>query len=190
MLHSNLALAVLRATLGAASAHAGSEARVGSYVDQKLVSHNGAGPDGAADFKRLLGNLRNHVEAVGRDRVEIRVVSLGDGVALFLATVKDKELAGRIDALTASGVRFLVCATSSARTEDRPRDAPRRRRAGTPARDGGRRCPSLSRATGRRRAARRIDDITWPASARRWGAPVRHRNPSTRPEPVIGWLLP
>ncbi|MEE7492060.1 MULTISPECIES: DsrE family protein [Methylobacterium] len=109
----NLMLALALAIMGIGTVHAGSEAPAGHYADQKVVYHNGGGgPDGAAYFKRLLANLRNHVDAVGRTRVEIRVVSLGDGVGLFQAAANDKELAGRIDALKGMGVRFLVCANT------------------------------------------------------------------------------
>lgn len=108
----SLALAVLLATLGTGAAQAGPEAPAGSYADQRVVYHNGGGAEGTAYFKRLLGNLRNHVEAVGAAHVEIRVVSLGDGVALFQAAMEDNDLAGRIDALKAAGVRFLVCANT------------------------------------------------------------------------------
>ena len=108
----SLALAVLLATVGMGTAHAGSDAPAGYYANQKVVYHNGGGPDGVAYFKRLLGNLRNHVDAVGKDHVEIRVISLGDGLALFQAAAEDKELAGRIDTLKAAGVRFLFCANT------------------------------------------------------------------------------
>jgi len=104
-----LMIAVVLATLGVGAAHAGSEAPAGYYADQKVVYHNDGGPDGAAYFKRLLGNLRNHVEAVGKAHVEIRVVSHGDGVALFQSAANDKDVAARIDALKEMGVRFLVC---------------------------------------------------------------------------------
>ncbi|EIZ84826.1 MAG: hypothetical protein CL858_28340 [Cupriavidus sp.] len=78
-----------------------------------MVYHNsGGGPDGTAYFEHLLGNLRNHVEAVGKEHVDIRVVSLRDGVALLQSAVDNKDLAGRIDALRAAGVRFLVCANT------------------------------------------------------------------------------
>ncbi len=105
-----LMIAVVLATLGVGAAHAGSEAPAGYYADQKVVYHNDGGPDGAAYFKRLLGNLRNHVETVGKTHVEIRVVSHGDGVALFQSAASERELAARIDALKGMGVRFLVCA--------------------------------------------------------------------------------
>ncbi|SDM28603.1 hypothetical protein SAMN05216360_101439 [Methylobacterium phyllostachyos] len=109
----SLALAVVLATMGIGTVRAGSEAPAGYYADQKVVYHNGgSGPDEAAYFKRLLANLRNHVEAVGKAHVEIRVVSLGDGVGLFQSAANDKELAGRIDALKGMGVRFLVCANT------------------------------------------------------------------------------
>ncbi|MGU3668142.1 DsrE family protein [Methylobacterium sp. A49B] len=109
----SLMLAVVLATMGIGTVRAGSEAAAGYYADQKVVYHNGGGgPDGAAYFKRLLANLRNHVEAVGKAHVEIRVVSLGDGVGLFQSAANDKELAGRIDALKGMGVRFLVCANT------------------------------------------------------------------------------
>ena len=107
-----LMIAVVLATLGVGAAHAGSEAPAGYYADQKVVYHNDGSPDGTAYFKRLLGNLRNHVEAVGKSHVEIRVVSHGDGVALFQSAASDKEVATRIDALQASGIRFLVCANT------------------------------------------------------------------------------
>ncbi len=68
-------------------------------------------PGRSAYFKRLLANLRNHVEAVGKAHVEIRVVSLGDGVGLFQSGRERQELAGRIDALKGMGVRFLSAPT-------------------------------------------------------------------------------
>ncbi|MHB2206384.1 DsrE family protein [Methylobacterium sp. CM6257] len=109
----SLLLAVLLATLGAGVAWPGSAAPAGYYADQKVVYHNGGrGPDDTVYFKRLLGNLRNHVEAVGKEHVDIRVVSLGDGVALLQSAVDNTDLAGRIDALRAAGVRFLVCANT------------------------------------------------------------------------------
>jgi uncharacterized protein len=109
----SLVLAVLFAAMGMGAARAGSEAPAGYYADQKVVYHNdGGGPEATAYFKRLLGNLRNHVEAVGRAHVAIRVVSHGDGVALFQSAANDKDLASRIDALKAEGVQFLVCANT------------------------------------------------------------------------------
>jgi intracellular sulfur oxidation DsrE/DsrF family protein len=104
------AIASLAMTVGIAKASETVEP--GYYADQKVVYHNDGGPDGPAYFKRLLGSLRNHVEALGKDHVAIRVVDHGDGVTLFKLAQTDKALAERIDALKADGVRFLICANT------------------------------------------------------------------------------
>jgi intracellular sulfur oxidation DsrE/DsrF family protein len=82
----------------------------GYYTDQKVVYHNdGGGPDNATYFRRMLNNLRNHVAAVGKDHVEIRVVDHSDGIILLQTAATDEKLAQLIDARKAEGVRFLVC---------------------------------------------------------------------------------
>jgi len=82
----------------------------GYYADQKVVYHNDAGgPDNATYFRRVLNNLRNHVAALGKDHIEIRVVDHGDGVIMLSMASTDEKLAQLIDARKADGVRFLVC---------------------------------------------------------------------------------
>jgi uncharacterized protein len=89
---------------------AGAAVPPGYYVDQKVVYHNdGGGPDNAAYFRKILNNLRNHVAALGKDHVEIRVVDHGDGILLLSMASTDDKLAQSIDARKADGVRFLVC---------------------------------------------------------------------------------
>jgi intracellular sulfur oxidation DsrE/DsrF family protein len=88
-------------------------APAGYYQDQKVVYHNdGGGPDNAAYFKRMLNSIKNHIEAVGKDHIEIRVVNHSAGVDLFQIAQTDKLLAGQIDYLWAQGVRFLICANT------------------------------------------------------------------------------
>jgi intracellular sulfur oxidation DsrE/DsrF family protein len=60
----------------------------------------------------MLGSIKNHIDAVGQGHVEIRVVDFGDGVDLLRMAVTDRDIAGRVDALRAQGVRFLVCANT------------------------------------------------------------------------------
>ena len=77
---------------------------------RKVVYHNdGGGPDNPAYFRKLLNNLRNHVAALGKEHVEIRVVDHGDGVVMFQDATTDQKLAQAIDARKADGVRFLIC---------------------------------------------------------------------------------
>jgi uncharacterized protein len=83
------------------------------YQDQKVVYHNDGGdPDNAMYFKRMLNSIKNHIEAVGKEHVEIRVVDHGGGVELFQLANADKELASRLETLREQGVRFLICANT------------------------------------------------------------------------------
>jgi intracellular sulfur oxidation DsrE/DsrF family protein len=84
----------------------------GYFVHQKVVYQNDGGlPDDKAYFKFILRNMTNHLAATGDD-VEIRVVSFGRGVSLFVLAKTDPALAAQIDALRAKGVRFVVCRNS------------------------------------------------------------------------------
>ena len=51
----------------------------GYYKDQNVAYHNdGGGPDNAAYFRKMLNNLKNHVAALGKTHVQIRVVNHGE----------------------------------------------------------------------------------------------------------------
>ena len=83
------------------------------YGEQKVVYHNsGAGPNDPTYFKRMLVNISNHINAVGEDNIEIAVVAHGDGLDMLQQAKTDPDLAARIGALKAEGVRFLVCANT------------------------------------------------------------------------------
>lgn len=108
-----LVACTLALSLSSTAATALETAPTGYYADQKVVYQNdGGGPDDAAYFRHLLAYLHNHVQAVGRDHVEIRVVDHGPGVDLFALAKGDRGLAERIDGLKAQGVRFLICANT------------------------------------------------------------------------------
>jgi uncharacterized protein len=102
-----LSFALLLTAISATGAWA---APPGYYADQKVVYHNDGGfPDNPTYFRRVLNNLRNHVAAVGKGHIEIRVVNHGDGVIMFQEAMTDEKLAQAIDARKADGVRFLIC---------------------------------------------------------------------------------
>lgn len=83
------------------------------YGEQKVVYHNsGATPGDESYFKRMLVNIKNHINAVGEENVTIAVVAHGDGLDMLQQANSDPDLAKRIDELRASGVRFLVCANT------------------------------------------------------------------------------
>jgi uncharacterized protein len=79
------------------------------WAAPKGYSNDGGGPENATYFLKLLNNLRNHVAALAKDHVEIRVVDHGDGIVMLQMAKTNEKLAQSIDARKADGVRFLVC---------------------------------------------------------------------------------
>lgn len=82
----------------------------GGYGDQRVVYHlaESGGLFGRRHRQRL-ANMENHRAATATGRLDLVVVMNGDGVDLLVAARGDADLARRIDALKAAGVRFLIC---------------------------------------------------------------------------------
>jgi intracellular sulfur oxidation DsrE/DsrF family protein len=83
------------------------------YGEQKVVYHiNFDGGENAGAYMRSLGNVRNHINAVGRENITVRVVLHGDGVHLLRDAVGNAALQQRVLDMRAQGVAFLVCANT------------------------------------------------------------------------------
>lgn len=126
MIHMLMAAALAAATPAAAFPTAAdpmtAAVPAGYYAFQKVVYQNDGGlPDDRVYFGQLLRNVGAHLDATG-GRVEIRVVSFARGVSLFQMARTDPELAARLDALRARGVRFLVCRNTLRALKLRPED--------------------------------------------------------------------
>lgn len=81
-----------------------------AYSPQKVVYHiNGKGGEDGKGYNAALGNMRNHIDAVGQDQLDLRVVMHGDGVELLQLAAADQGLQAKIADLKAKGVKFLVC---------------------------------------------------------------------------------
>lgn len=91
----------------------------GGYGKQKVVYHiNG---DDAAQQKAALGNIQNHINAVGAENLDLRVVMHGNGVSMVMlpeavGRVKNMKAGNagpqqqaKIDNLKAQGVKFEIC---------------------------------------------------------------------------------
>ncbi|MDJ0740645.1 MAG: DsrE family protein [Gammaproteobacteria bacterium] len=92
------------------------------YTKQKVVYHiNGDNPKQQAGALR---NIQNHINAVGADNLDLRVVMHGNGVSLVLlpdalAQVPkfknanaNEQMTARIDGLKNQGVAFKICANT------------------------------------------------------------------------------
>lgn len=109
------------AVFGALAVPAAAESR---YGKQKVVYHiNYDGSREGNAYVKALKNVQNHIDAVGRDNIEVKVVLHGDGLHLLRDAVKDLKLQGEVTNLKNQAVSFSVCAkTLSARKIDADKD--------------------------------------------------------------------
>src|SRR5690349_1419499 len=102
--------ASLAATLAASAAGAtGTQ----DQATQRVVYH--VGDDGGPEHRHwliALGNMRNHLDAIGQDRLSLACVLNADGIRLLTMARQDQALARHITALRSRGARFLVCENS------------------------------------------------------------------------------
>lgn len=89
------------------------------YSKQKVVYH--INYDDPKQQKSALGNIQNHINAVGAENMDIKVVLHGNGLSLLLepdslshlpkfkSANADQNMLPRIDNLKSQGVVFNVC---------------------------------------------------------------------------------
>lgn len=92
------------------------------YGKQKVVYH--INYDNPKKQAGALRNIQNHINAVGKDNLEVRVVLHGNGLALLLEPDSlekltkfkhanaDEKMTAKIDGLKEQGVSFNVCANT------------------------------------------------------------------------------
>jgi uncharacterized protein len=86
------------------------------YAPQKVVYHiTESGGLFDRGYKNMLQVARNHVDAVGKDWLDLRIVVQGEGVGLLTSARKNAELARKIDELKRDGVKILICRTTLTR---------------------------------------------------------------------------
>ena len=84
-----------------------------AYQPQKVIYH--ITTDGGMfdrSYFKTLGSVRNHLDAVGEDKIDLRVIMQADGIGLLEDASTNPELAAAIDKLRAKGARFIVCRNS------------------------------------------------------------------------------
>lgn len=95
-----------------------------AYEPQKVIYHlseNAGLRDGR--YRHLLQVAGNHVAAVGKEWLDLRIVLQSEGVDLLERARHNPDLSRKIDKLRADGVRFLICRnTLVARGIDPDRD--------------------------------------------------------------------
>ena len=83
------------------------------YGNQKVVYHlNVKGGEKDNAYRMALRNVQNHVDAVGRDKVNVKVVLHGDGIELLQHAIDSEPLQMAVTNLKTQNVQFLVCANT------------------------------------------------------------------------------
>lgn len=97
-----LAAALLVALAGAVAAE--------GYGKQKVVYHinyNGGEDDRA--YRGAMRNVQNHINAVGQENIEVKVVLHGNGLGLLMSAKENERLMTQVDSLKGQNVNFHVC---------------------------------------------------------------------------------
>jgi intracellular sulfur oxidation DsrE/DsrF family protein len=77
---------------------------------QKVVYHinYGGGADDAA-YRAAMRNVQNHINAVGAENLDVKVVLHGDGLGLLMQAAENERLQSQIASLKGQNVGFQVC---------------------------------------------------------------------------------
>ncbi len=79
------------------------------YGKQKVVYHINYDGETGTSYKSALGNIQNHINAVGAENLDLKVVLHGDGLGLLMSALNDDTLQTRIGGLKSQNVQFNVC---------------------------------------------------------------------------------
>ncbi|AGA32082.1 hypothetical protein TVNIR_0374 [Thioalkalivibrio nitratireducens DSM 14787] len=81
----------------------------------RVVYHVNRGD--AETHLNALQRVQDHIDAVGAENMEVRVVLHGSGLDLLLAAHDDARIRDGVDSLKLQGVRFEVCGHTMARRQ-------------------------------------------------------------------------
>lgn len=102
---SILLAAALAAGLATGTAHA-----EGRYGKQKVVYHiNYEGGDGGQGYRAAMQNIQNHINAVGAQNIDVKVVLHGNGVNLLRTAKTNDMIRSQVAGLKNQNVDFQVC---------------------------------------------------------------------------------
>ncbi len=83
------------------------------YGKQKVVYHiNYTGGDKDKKYAGAMRNIQNHINAVGAENMDIKVVLHGNGLGLLKSAKSNDKLQGAVASLKSQDVAFNVCANT------------------------------------------------------------------------------
>jgi uncharacterized protein len=82
----------------------------GNYGKQKVVYH--INYDDPKEQDAAMRNIQNHINAVGKENLDLKVVMHGKGVSLLQTANKDLDSQSKVVNLKKQGIGFQVCANT------------------------------------------------------------------------------
>jgi uncharacterized protein len=80
------------------------------YGKQKVVYH--INYDDEKELTGAMRNIQNHINAVGKENLDLRVVMHGPGVSLLKLAQTSPDMADKVANLKKQGIHFNVCANT------------------------------------------------------------------------------
>lgn len=77
---------------------------------QKVVYHLNS--DDAKHQMAFMQNVQNHINAVGKENLDLRVVMHGPGITLMQNAKANEDVKSRVDNLKLQGIAFNICANT------------------------------------------------------------------------------
>ncbi len=83
------------------------------YGKQKVVYHiNYEGGQDSKKYRGAMRNIQNHINAVGAENIDVKVVLHGNGLGLLMNAKKNERIQGQVISLKSQNVKVLVCANT------------------------------------------------------------------------------
>lgn len=80
------------------------------YGKQKVVYH--VNYDDPKKQKGAMRNIQNHINAVGAENMDLRIVMHGNGLTLLMRANEDQNFESAVANLKSQGIGFKVCANT------------------------------------------------------------------------------
>lgn len=101
---------LLAIAFGVASASLMAAGQGSGYGKQKVVYH--INYDDPKKQKGAMRNIQNHINAVGKENLDLQVVMHGNGLTLLARANEDMDFQSKVINLKEQGIEFKVCANT------------------------------------------------------------------------------
>ncbi|UCH54447.1 MAG: DsrE family protein [Pseudomonadota bacterium] len=93
-----------------AKTESGAKSEPGTYEKQKVVYHINYNDE--KELKGAMRNVQNHINAVGKENLDLKVVMHGNGVDLLKQANDNPDMQSTVINLKKQGIGFQVCANT------------------------------------------------------------------------------